>query len=131
LADDDITKPIGSGGEKEHPTYGEMSNVDSSEELEDLVTTIGARGFDLLEITRELSFSAQSQPDEELKVDAFPVDIGALGNGDDPVRFYLREMGVVPLLTRQGEVDIAKRIEHGQRRALRALSHRRPPRCDS
>ena len=41
---------------------------------------------------------------------------------NDPVRIYLREMGVVPLLTREGEVDIAKRIERGQRRVLKALS---------
>jgi hypothetical protein len=40
----------------------------------------------------------------------------------DPVRIYLREMGVVPLLTREGEVDIAKRIERGQLRVLKALS---------
>ena len=41
---------------------------------------------------------------------------------NDPVRIYLREMGAVPLLTREGEVDIAKRIERGQLRALKALS---------
>src|SRR5258708_23582713 len=47
---------------------------------------------------------------------------GAVEQTDDPVRIYLREMGVVPLLTREGEVDIAKRIERGQRRVLKALS---------
>jgi len=47
---------------------------------------------------------------------------GAVEPINDPVRIYLREMGVVPLLTREGEVDIAKRIERGQRRVLKALS---------
>ena len=47
---------------------------------------------------------------------------GALEKTNDPVRIYLREMGGVPLLTREGEVDIAKRIERGQLNALKALS---------
>jgi RNA polymerase primary sigma factor len=46
----------------------------------------------------------------------------ALEKTNDPVRIYLRKMGTVPLLTRQGEVDIAKRIERGQLRVLKALS---------
>ena len=41
---------------------------------------------------------------------------------DDPVRMYLREMGTVPLLTREGEVEIAKRIERGQNKVLKAMS---------
>ena len=47
---------------------------------------------------------------------------GALETTSDPAHIYLREMGVVPLLTREGEVDIAKRIERGQLRVLKALS---------
>jgi len=43
---------------------------------------------------------------------------------NDPVRMYLREMGTVPLLTREGEVEIAKRIERGQMRVLKAISAR-------
>ena len=47
---------------------------------------------------------------------------GALEKTNDPVSMYLREMGTVPLLTREGEVEIAKRIERGQLRVLKALS---------
>src|SRR5438876_10245071 len=47
---------------------------------------------------------------------------GALEKTNDPVRMYLREMGTVPLLTREGEVEIAKRIERGQLRVLKAIS---------
>ncbi|HKW24967.1 MAG TPA: RNA polymerase sigma factor RpoD, partial [Terriglobales bacterium] len=56
---------------------------------------------------------------EDVELDLTP---GALEKTNDPVRMYLREMGTVPLLTREGEVEIAKRIERGQNRVLKALS---------
>ena len=56
---------------------------------------------------------------EDIELDLTP---GALEKTNDPVRMYLREMGTVPLLTREGEVEIAKRIERGQMRVLKALS---------
>jgi RNA polymerase primary sigma factor len=59
------------------------------------------------------------EPGGDLGLDLAP---GAVEHINDPVRIYLREMGVVLLLTREGEVDIAKRIERGQRRVLKALS---------
>src|SRR5437870_12521997 len=62
--------------------------------------------------------------DEEEAGDDVELDLtpGALEKTNDPVRMYLREMGTVPLLTREGEVEIAKRIERGQLRVLKALS---------
>src|SRR4030095_16912317 len=57
--------------------------------------------------------------EEELELDLSP---GTLDKTNDPVRLYLREMGVVPLLTREGEVAIAKRIERGKLRAQKAIS---------
>jgi RNA polymerase primary sigma factor len=48
-----------------------------------------------------------------------------LGKTDDPVRMYLREMGTVPLLTREGEIEIAKRIEHGRNEVMRAVTSTR------
>ena len=56
---------------------------------------------------------------DEVELD---LTVTALEKTNDPVRIYLREMGAVPLLTREGEVDIAKRIERGQLRVLKALS---------
>ncbi len=56
---------------------------------------------------------------EDVELDLTP---GAMEKTNDPVRMYLREMGTVPLLTREGEVEIAKRIERGQNRVLKALS---------
>src|ERR1019366_702664 len=60
--------------------------------------------------------------EEEVEAGEFDLTPGALAKTNDPVRIYLREMGAVPLITREGEVDIAKRIERGQRRVLKALS---------
>ena len=64
-------------------------------------------------------FENEVEAGEDVELDLTP---GALEKTNDPVRIYLREMGVVPLLTREGEVDIAKRIERGQLRVLKALS---------
>src|SRR5208282_2818416 len=61
----------------------------------------------------------EGEEGEDVELDLTP---GALEKTNDPVRMYLREMGTVPLLTREGEVEIAKRIERGQLRVLKALS---------
>ena len=102
------------------------NDVRSPEDLDDVLATIGTLGIDVLERQPKLpssvlkrTFEEEVEPVEDLGLDLVP---GAVEQTDDPVRIYLREMGVVPLLTREGEVDIAKRIERGQRRVLKALS---------
>jgi RNA polymerase primary sigma factor len=128
LALDDITKLVDAEKEKGHRTYNEVRDlipqgVHSSEDLDDLLTTIGTRGIEVLEGQPRLPSSAlEENVDEEAQIDGLDLTTGALEKTNDPVRIYLREMGIVPLLTREGEVDIAKRIERGQRSALKALS---------
>ena len=127
----DIAKLIDSGKEKGYLTYNEVNDliphdVHSPEDLDDLLATIGTRGIDVLEGQPKLRFSAfEKKLDKEVEggseVELDPSG-GALEKTNDPVRIYLREMGAVPLLTREGEVDIAKRIERGQLRTLKALS---------
>jgi RNA polymerase primary sigma factor len=102
------------------------NHVRSPEDLDDVLATIGTLGIDVLERQPKLpssvlkrKFEEEVEPGEDLGLDLAP---GAVEQTDDPIRIYLREMGVVPLLTREGEVDIAKRIERGQRRVLKALS---------
>ena len=102
------------------------NDVRSPEDLDDVLGTIGTLGIDVLERQPKLpssvlkrNFEEEVEPGEDLGLDLAP---GAVEQTDDPIRIYLREMGVVPLLTREGEVDIAKRIERGQRRVLKALS---------
>src|SRR5204863_2343841 len=67
------------------------------------------------------------EPDqrEEVQADIVAVASGIVDKTNDPVRMYLREMGTVKLLDRQGEVDIAKRIEKGERKVYKALSQNR------
>jgi RNA polymerase primary sigma factor len=62
---------------------------------------------------------------DEVQADIIAASSGIVDKTNDPVRMYLREMGTVKLLDRQGEVDIAKRIEKGERRVYRALSQNR------
>jgi RNA polymerase primary sigma factor len=114
------------GKEKGYLTYGEVNDIlpeeisTSPDDLDDLITTIGTQGIDLLDTPKfhgDKDFEAEEGEDVEL--DLTP---GTLEKTNDPVRMYLREMGTVPLLTREGEVEIAKRIERGQLRVLKAIS---------
>ena len=127
---DDIKKLIDTGKEKGYLTYDQVNDliphdVHSPEDLDDLLTTIGTQGIDVLEGPKlpssalEKKFEENEEGSEDVELDLTP---GALEKTNDPVRMYLREMGTVPLLTREGEVEIAKRIERGQLRVLKALS---------
>jgi RNA polymerase primary sigma factor len=125
---DDIKKMVDVGKEKGYLTYDEVNDliphdVHSPDDLDDLVTTIN-QGIDILEgpakLPSEKFRAGELEPEsEEVELDLTP---GALEKTNDPVRMYLREMGTVPLLTREGEVEIAKRIERGQNRVFKALS---------
>jgi RNA polymerase primary sigma factor len=123
--EDDITNLIDSGKEKGYLTYGDVNDMlpedmHSADDLDDLITTIGTQGIDLLDGPKfggDKDFDLEEGEDVEL--DLTP---GTLEKTNDPVRMYLREMGTVPLLTREGEVEIAKRIERGQMRVLKSLS---------
>ena len=126
---DDIKKLIDAGKEKGYLTYDEVNDliphdVHSADDLEDLMTTIGTQGIDVLEGPKipgslDKFDKGDLELGEDVELDLTP---GALEKTNDPVRMYLREMGTVPLLTREGEVEIAKRIERGQLRVLKALS---------
>ena len=123
--EEDVHGLIETGKEKGYLTYGEVNDalpdeIGSADDLDDLITTIGTQGIDLLDTPKfpgEKEFELEEGEDVEL--DLTP---GTLEKTNDPVRMYLREMGTVPLLTREGEVEIAKRIERGQMRVLKAIS---------
>jgi len=126
---DDIKKLIDAGKEKGYLTYDQVNDliphdVHSPEDLDDLLTTIGTQGIDVLEGPKMPGAGLDKKFDEEEAGDDVELDLtpGALEKTNDPVRMYLREMGTVPLLTREGEVEIAKRIERGQLRVLKAIS---------
>ncbi len=124
--DEDIDKLIETGKEKGYLTYGEVNDLlpgdmHSADDLDDLITTIGTQGIDLLESGPKPgeAFEGEGEEGEDVELDLTP---GTLEKTNDPVRMYLREMGTVPLLTREGEVEIAKRIERGQLRVMKAIS---------
>jgi RNA polymerase primary sigma factor len=123
--DHDIDTLIEVGKEKGYLTYGDVNDMlpdemgSSPEDLDDLITTIGTQGIDLLDGPKFSDKDFELEDGEEGELDLTP---GTLEKTNDPVRMYLREMGTVPLLTREGEVEIAKRIERGQMRVLKSIS---------
>ncbi len=129
--EDDVDRIIDTGKEKGYLTYGEVNDllpgdITSPDELDDLMTTINTQGIDVLTEGRRGSKLDVDDSDNESGEDSDDVELdlspGTLEKTNDPVRMYLREMGTVPLLTREGEVEIAKRIERGQLRVMKAIS---------
>jgi RNA polymerase primary sigma factor len=119
----DVDGIIEVGKEKGYLTFGDVNEMlpddmaTSPADLDDLITTIGTHGIDLLDNSSKFGKKGEAEDGDEL--DLTP---GTMEKTNDPVRMYLREMGTVPLLTREGEVEIAKRIERGQLRVLKAIS---------
>jgi RNA polymerase primary sigma factor len=126
---DQVGKLITLGKEKGYLLYDEVndllpSDVHTAEDLDDLLSMFDHAGIEVLESPKAksediLAEKGDEEPSEDAELDLTP---GALDKTNDPVRMYLREMGTVPLLTREGEVEIAKRIERGQLKVFKALS---------
>jgi RNA polymerase primary sigma factor len=125
---DEVRHLISIGKEKGYLLYDEVSEVlpaditSSAEELDDLFSTFGNAGIEVVESEqkyREDKLLDRPDTGDEPELDLTP---GALDKTNDPVRMYLREMGTVPLLTREGEVEIAKRIERGKLSVIKSIS---------
>ncbi len=133
---DQVRQLINMGKERGYLLYDEVNDilpaeVHSSEEIDDLLSTFERYGIDVYEdlSTAKAALAAAETTDtvevkEETPSDDGDLDLtpGTLEKTNDPVRMYLREMGTVPLLTREGEVAIAKRIERGQLVVLKTIS---------
>ncbi len=124
---DEVRQLITVGKEKGYLLYDEInellpSEVTSSEELDDLFNAFGSAGIEVVDSDKayrdDKGFDRDGSGDEP-ELDLTP---GALDKTNDPVRMYLREMGTVPLLTREGEVAIAKRIEQGKLAVIKSIS---------
>ncbi len=136
---DQVRQLIQMGKERGYLLYDEVNDilpaeVHSSEEIDDLLSTFERYGIDIYEDLAAAKVArAALEPVEtvgggvkeegpaadEIELDLTP---GLLEKTNDPVRMYLREMGTVPLLTREGEVTIAKRIERGQLLVLKTVT---------
>ena len=128
LNEADVKKLIARGKKRGYLTYDELNaalpqDEMSSEQIEDIMSAISDMGINIVESDEDVQEEAEQEQDEEVDVSA---GTGSLSNPaiekkketvdrtDDPVRMYLREMGAVELLSREGEIAIAKRIEAGR-----------------
>ena len=125
---DEVRQLISMGKEKGYLLYDGVNellpaDITSSEELDDLFSTFGNAGIEVVDSEQKYrEDKLLDRPDgggEDAELDLTP---GALDKTNDPVRMYLREMGTVPLLTREGEVEIAKRIERGKLAVIKSIS---------
>src|SRR3954465_15825469 len=125
---DEVRQLISIGKEKGYLLYDEVNellpaDITSSDELDDLFSTFGSAGIEVVDSEQKYRedklLDRTGEGAEELELDLTP---GALDKTNDPVRMYLREMGTVPLLTREGEVEIAKRIERGKLAVIKSIS---------
>src|SRR5437868_11512408 len=128
--DDVMDRLLQLGGDKKFLSYDDLNrelpdNVVSPDDIEDVLQKLDASNIHVADSDERLIEQAASiatedeESDEDLELD---LSAGALEKTNDPVRLYLREMGVVPLLTREGEVAIAKRIERGQIKTQKAIA---------
>jgi RNA polymerase primary sigma factor len=131
--DDMMQRLLELGGDKKYLTFDDLNrelpdNVVSPEDIEDVLQKLEGSNIAVADSDERLIEQAAALVTDEDDDDAIDEDIeldlsaGALEKTNDPVRLYLREMGVVPLLTREGEVAIAKRIERGQIKTKKAIS---------
>jgi RNA polymerase primary sigma factor len=131
--DDVMQRLLELGGDKKYLTFDDLNrelpdNVVSPDDIEDVLQKLEGSNITVADSDERLIEQASAAApadeleeglDEDIELD---LSAGALEKTNDPVRLYLREMGVVPLLTREGEVSIAKRIERGQIKTQKAIS---------
>ncbi|HEY9149351.1 MAG TPA: RNA polymerase sigma factor RpoD, partial [Gammaproteobacteria bacterium] len=126
---------IAKGKEQGYLTYAEVNDhlpddIVDPEQIEDIITMINDMGIEVHEIAPDAdtllltgtTVTTDDDAAEEAAAALASVD-SEFGRTTDPVRMYMREMGTVELLTREGEIEIAKRIEDGLGQVLSALAH--------
>ena len=144
---DEVKQLISVGKEKGYLTYDDLNNVlppeiSSSEQIENIMNIFGDMDIEVIDSGQEERYARiieaeeeeetaktrtyadldfEEEGEEEEEEEALDLTPGAIGKTDDPVRMYLREMGTVSLLSREGEIVIAKRIEDGQREIAKVM----------
>ncbi len=128
---DEVRQLIVIGKEKGYLLYDEVNDLlpadltANPEDLEELLAVFSSAGIELVDsekgykLEREGIERQEGPEGEGPELDLTP---GSLDKTNDPVRMYLREMGTVPLLTREGEVEIARRIERGKLSVIKSIS---------
>ena len=124
---DEVRQLITTGKEKGYLLYDEVneilpSEIISAEDIDELFSAFGSAGIEIVDSDK--AYRGDKDFDRDGSSDGQELDLspGTLDKTNDPVRMYLREMGTVPLLTREGEVVIAKRIERGKLAIIKSIS---------
>ncbi len=121
---DEVKQLIDLGKEKGFLTFDEVNDIlppdIATEQIDDVMGMFGDMDIEIVDSAQKIKIpkmKTEMEDDEEAEGEAEEVEFeaGTIGRTSDPVRMYLREMGSVSLLTREGEVEIAKRIEDGER----------------
>ncbi len=127
---DEVKKLITLGEEKGFLTYDDVndmlpSDIISSEQIDDIIMLFGERNIDIIDTDKGEKIVLKKASDEVLEAKEEEEELSALfslaGKTGDPVKMYLREMGLVSLLNREGEIEIAKKIEEGEREVMEAV----------
>ncbi|MCG6533620.1 MAG: RNA polymerase sigma factor RpoD [Syntrophales bacterium LBB04] len=120
---EEFKKLVSLGEEKGFLTYDDVNDllpadIVSSEQIDDIIMIFGEKNIDIIDTDKGEKLMVKKTVDESADV----LDIiSTMGKTGDPVKMYLREMGFVSLLSREGEVEIAKKIEEGAREGLDAV----------
>ncbi len=121
---DDVKQLIDIGKEKGFLTFDEVNDIlppdIATDQIDDVMGMFGDMDIEIVDSAQKIKIpkmKSDLDDDEEAEGESEEVEFepGSIGRTSDPVRMYLREMGSVSLLTREGEVEIAKRIEDGER----------------
>ena len=137
--DDVVQRLLELGGDKKYLTFDDLNrelpdSVVSPDDIEDVLQKLDGANIIvadsderlIAQVAQSAVSSGAVSPEDAATLDedeaSLDLSAGMLDKTNDPVRLYLREMGVVPLLTREGEVAIAKRIERGQTKTRKAIS---------
>jgi RNA polymerase primary sigma factor len=128
MESDEFKKLITLGEEKGFLTYDDVndllpSEVISSDQIDDIIMLFGEKNIEIIDTDKGEKLVVKKAADErsEGKSDDLLGMLPAVGKTGDPVKMYLREMGLVSLLSREGEVEIAKKIEEGARESMEAV----------
>ena len=123
----EVKKLIDLGKEKGYLTYDDVNDmlpaeVVSPDQIDDVMSIFGEMDIEVVDANQRVSLGTASddlaEDEEEEKEIESEVDGDMVGKTGDPVRMYLREMGTVSLLSREGEVEIAKKIEQGEKQVI-------------
>jgi RNA polymerase primary sigma factor len=128
IQSDEFKKLLSLGEEKGFLTYDDVNDMlppdlNSSEQIDDIIMLFGEKNIDIIDMEQGEKLVVK-KPVEDALPSKFPEALALVpgaGKTGDPVKMYLREMGLVSLLSREGEVEIAKKIEEGARETMWAI----------